>query len=71
MAARPNRPQLAAVDANVLFDLADGLEDVIDALSVIRARLPDARFLIPPTEKVSVNSIVVFVIQGVPLVSRP
>lgn len=49
MAARPNRPQLAAVDANVLFDLADGLEDVIDALSVIRERLPDTRFLIPPT----------------------
>lgn len=49
MAARPNRPQLVAVDANVLFDLADGLDDVVDAVSVIRARLRDARFLIPPT----------------------
>lgn len=49
MAARPNRPQLVAVDANVLFDLADGLDDVVDAVSVIRERLRDARFLIPPT----------------------
>jgi predicted nucleic acid-binding protein len=49
MAAKPNRPQLVAVDANVLFDLADGLDDVVDAVSVIRGRLRDARFLIPPT----------------------
>jgi len=49
MAARPNRPQLVAVDANVLFDLADGLDDVVDAVSVIRERLRDSRFLIPPT----------------------
>jgi hypothetical protein len=27
MAARPNRPQLVAVDANVLFDLADRVLD--------------------------------------------
>lgn len=49
MAAKPNRPQLVAVDANVLFDLADGLDDVVDAVSVIRERLRDAHFLIPPT----------------------
>jgi predicted nucleic acid-binding protein len=49
MAAISNRPQLIAVDANVLFDLADGLDDVVDAVSVIRERLRDARFLIPPT----------------------
>ena len=49
MAARPNRPQLVAVDANVLFDLAKGLDDVVDAVSVIQERLRDARFLIPPT----------------------
>src|ERR1035441_1129649 len=49
MAARPYRPQLVAVDANVLFDLAEGLDDVVDAVSVIRERLRDARFLIPPT----------------------
>jgi predicted nucleic acid-binding protein len=49
MAAISNRPQLIAVDANVLFDLADGLDDVVDAVSVIRERLRDTRFLIPPT----------------------
>jgi predicted nucleic acid-binding protein len=49
MAARPNRPQLVAVDANVLFDLADGLDEVVDAVSVIRKRLREVRFLIPPT----------------------
>ena len=49
MAAKPNPPQLVAVDANVLFDLADGLDDIVDAVSVIRERLRDARFLIPPT----------------------
>jgi predicted nucleic acid-binding protein len=49
MVAQPNRPQLVAVDANVLFDLAEGLDDVVDAVSVIRERLREARFLIPPT----------------------
>ena len=49
MAAKPNRPQLVAVDANVLFDLAEGLENVVDAVSVIRERLRDIRFLLPPT----------------------
>jgi predicted nucleic acid-binding protein len=49
MAARPNRLQLVAVDTNVLFDLANGLDEVVDAVSVIRARLRDTRFLIPPT----------------------
>lgn len=49
MAATTNRPQLVAVDANVLFDLADDLDDVVDAVSVIRDRLRDARLLIPPT----------------------
>jgi predicted nucleic acid-binding protein len=49
MAARPNRSQLVAVDANVLFDLAADLDDVIDAVSIIRDRLRDARFIITPT----------------------
>ena len=49
MAANPNRLQLIAVDANVLFDLADGLDDVVDTISTVRARLRDSRFLIPPT----------------------
>ena len=49
MEARPNRPQLVAVDANVLFDLASRLDAVVDAVSVLRERLPDPRFLMPPT----------------------
>ena len=49
MAATTNRPQLVAVDANVLFDLADDLDDVVDAVSLIRRRLHDARLLTPPT----------------------
>jgi predicted nucleic acid-binding protein len=48
MAANPNRPQLVAVDANVLFDLANGLDGMVEAVSVIRKRLHDTRFLIPP-----------------------
>ena len=49
MAATGNRPQLVAVDANVLFDLADELDDVVDAVSLIRQRLVGGRLLIPPT----------------------
>ena len=49
MAANVSRPQLVAVDANVLFDLANELDDVVDAFAVIQRRIPGARFLIPPT----------------------
>jgi predicted nucleic acid-binding protein len=49
MAARANRPHLVAVDANVLFDLSEGLDTVVEAVSVIRERLDEARFLITPT----------------------
>src|SRR5436309_13195477 len=49
MAATTNRPHLVAVDANVLFDLADEMEDVVDAVSIIRERLRDVRLLIAPT----------------------
>ena len=49
MAANPNRPQLVAVDANVLFDLADGVENVVDSVSLIRERLHEARLILPPT----------------------
>ena|SRR5438445_10398944 len=49
MAATTNRPQLVAVDANVLFDLAAELDDVVESLEIIRERLRDARLLISPT----------------------
>ncbi len=49
MALNSNRPTLVAVDANVLFDLADELDHVVDAMSLIRDRLPGARFILPPT----------------------
>jgi len=49
MAVKPSHAPLVAVDANVLFDLADELDDVVDAMSLIRDRLPGARFVIPPT----------------------
>lgn len=49
MVARSNQPQLVAVDTNVLFDLADDLNDVVDAVSLIRERLSGSQFLIPPT----------------------
>jgi len=38
-----------AADTNVLLDLADGVEDVFDALAVIEQRLPDAERLVPPS----------------------
>lgn len=38
-----------AADTNELLDLADGVEDVLDALAVIEQRLPDAERLAPPS----------------------
>jgi predicted nucleic acid-binding protein len=40
---------LIAVDTNVLLDQALGDEDVLDALSVIRERLQNSRFIVTPT----------------------
>src|SRR5207253_2392171 len=40
---------LIAVDTNVLFDLADEVEDVADAVQLIRRRLHEPELLIPPT----------------------
>ena len=39
----PSRPQLVAVDTNVLLDLAEDCEDVLDAMTTIRRRLPASR----------------------------
>lgn len=49
MAANPGGSQLIAVDSNVLFDLALRQDDVVDSVSLIRERLPLAKFLMPPT----------------------
>ena len=40
---------LIAADTNVLLDLAEEVETVADAISTIRERLQDARFVVPPT----------------------
>ena len=46
----PSLPNaLIAVDTNVPLDLADGKEDVLDALAVIRRRLKGGRLLLTPT----------------------
>jgi predicted nucleic acid-binding protein len=44
-----SRNLLIATDSNVPLDLADGHESVIDALDTIRSRLPQARFVVPPS----------------------
>src|SRR5438876_2281780 len=49
MAAPTSRLQLVAVDANVLFDLAAGLDDVVESVGVIRQRVPDVRLIMSPT----------------------
>lgn len=40
---------LVALDTNVLLDQAIENADVLDAVATIRARLPDAAFIVPPT----------------------
>ncbi len=40
---------LIAADTNVLLDLALEVEAVVEAVQTIRQRLPDARFVVPPT----------------------
>ena len=40
---------LIAVDTNFPLDLAGGVDDVTDALSVIRQRIKDAQLISPPT----------------------
>jgi rRNA-processing protein FCF1 len=43
------KPQLVAVDTNVLMRLADGHEATIDAWQLIKRRLRPVQFLVPPT----------------------
>jgi predicted nucleic acid-binding protein len=40
---------LIAVDTNVPLDLAGGVEDVADALDIIRQRIKSVRLIAPPT----------------------
>ena len=49
MDATSSRSLLIAVDTNVLLDLAEEVEDVTDAMLVIRRRVRAAQFLMPPT----------------------
>ncbi len=49
MAAPTSRLHLVAVDANVLFHLAAGLDDVVDSVRIIRQRLREVRLILPPT----------------------
>ncbi len=49
MEAPPSRLQLVAVDTNVLFNLADGIDDTVEAVAVIERRLPESRLILPPT----------------------
>jgi predicted nucleic acid-binding protein len=49
MEASPSRPQLVAVDTNVLFNLADGVDDTVEAVGIIARRLSGARLILPPT----------------------
>ena len=43
------KPSRLAVDTNVLLDLADEVDDVLDAVSVIDDRLPDPDRLVTPS----------------------
>ena len=49
MARKGTRFVLIAADTNVLLDLALEVGAVVDALATIRQRLPEARFVVPPT----------------------
>lgn len=47
--ATPRKPLWVAVDTNVLLDLADGKENVWDAVDTVRRRLPGVQIVVPPT----------------------
>lgn len=44
-----NKPQLVAVDTNILMRLADGHEATTDAWLLIKRRICPVQFLLPPT----------------------
>lgn len=43
------KPLRLAADTNVLVDIEDGVEDVLDALDILKARLPTAEWLVSPS----------------------
>ena len=49
MRASQSRRVLIAVDTNVLLDLAEKVEDITDAIVVVRNRLVRPQLLMPPT----------------------
>ena len=49
MAPRSAQRVLIAVDTNVLLDLADEVDDVLDAFQLISDRIPTRQFVMPPT----------------------
>src|SRR5262245_35570185 len=49
MAVGAKKPQLIAVDSNVLLDRAQDDEMVLDAFDTIRRRLPAPEFILTPT----------------------
>jgi predicted nucleic acid-binding protein len=49
MAAKFAQQVLIAVDTNVLLDLADGVDDVVDAFLLLRTRSPGRQLVMPPT----------------------
>lgn len=49
MSASRSRRALVAADTNVLLDLAGEVDDVTDAVMLIRRRLHQPQLLMPPT----------------------
>ena len=49
MEPRSAQRVLIAVDTNVLLEMADEIEDVVEAFDLIQARVPTRQFVMPPT----------------------
>lgn len=49
MEPRSAQRVLIAVDTNVLLELADEVEEVVEAFDLIQARVPTRQFVMPPT----------------------
>lgn len=48
MEPRSAQRVLIAVDTNVLLELADEVEEVVEAFDLIQARVPTRQFVMPP-----------------------